>query len=123
MMADFPQIEPRGRSYILTGKTFSQAETQDGQMVGYFHGYRSANRPIDLVFTFCTMATADTIRAHFRGEQTWKRFKIPVELLRTHPNLYTLTPANQDYRYREKPSASPVGGGLFDVTVMLETVF
>lgn len=123
MMANFPQIEPRERAYLLTGKPASQAETRDGQLVGYLHDYRSANRPIDLTFTFCTMATADAIRAHYRGEKTWKRFKIPIELLRTHPGLYTLTPASQDYRYREPPSATPVGNGLFDVTVALETVF
>lgn len=122
-MADFPSIEPRSRAYILTGKPSSVAETLNGRFISYFHGDRSANRPIDLVFTFCTMATANTIRDHYRGEKLWGRFKIPAELLRTHPNLYVLTPAYQDYRYRDAPAASPVARGLFDVTVALETVF
>lgn len=122
-MANFPQIEPRSRAYILTGKPSSMAEGLNGRAVGFFHGHRSANRPIDLVFTFCTLTTAQTIRAHYVSEKLWGRFQIPIELLRTHPNLYTLTPAYQDYRYRAEPVLSPVGGGLFDVTVSLETVF
>lgn len=122
-MADFPAIEPRGRAYILNGKPSSTAETLNGRQVVYVHGHRSANRPIDLVFTFCTLAEALTIRQHYTGEKLWKRFRIPIELLRTHPNLYVLTPGTQDYRHRDPPSLSPVGGGLFDVTVFLETVF
>lgn len=122
-MADFPQIEPRSRAYILTGKPSSTTEMMNGRMIHYFHGHRSANRPIDLVFTFCTLATAQTIRAHYQGEKLWGRFKIPIELLRTHPNLYTLTPGYQDYRHREPPRIEPVERGLFNVTVSLETVF
>ena len=122
-MANFPQIEPRSRAYILTGKPSSMAEGLNGRAVGFLHGHRSANRPIDLVFTFCTLTTAQTIRAHYTSEKLWGRFQIPIELLRTHPNLYTLTPGYQDYRYRAEPVQSPVGGGLFDVTVPLETVF
>lgn len=122
-MADFPPIEPRVRGYAVTGKPSAIVETGNGRAIGFFQGYRSANRPIDLTFELCTMATVTQILNHYQGEKNWGRFRVPIQSLRTHPSLYTLTPAYQQYKYRAAPSWVRVSPGRFDVTVSLETVF
>lgn len=121
-MADFPSTnEARERAYVITGPPASALALQTCS-VQYFHGNISTNRPITFVFTYCSLARAQAISNHYTTEGSWGEFKIPIELLKSHPTLYDLTPASQNYRYLAPPDRQPVGGGLFDVTVQLETI-
>jgi len=124
-MATFPSIlvQPFNRTYDLQRDASSAATMLTGVQVQYKHGPRVGNAPFSFVFTNLRLAQADQISAHYREQKQHKGFQIPQIIWASHPSLYDVTSASQEYRYSAPPRRSTNQAGLYDVTVEFVTMF
>jgi hypothetical protein len=122
-VVDFPSLQADGRTYPVTGFPSSQVELITGVQINYQHGNQSANRLIEIKFLYRRLAEAEQVSAHYLLAKEHSIFKIPMTLLQSHPNSWTLTPAQHRYKYASPPAREPAGGGLFNITVRFLTVF
>jgi hypothetical protein len=122
-MTTFPTIQARDRAYSLPVRTSSEVQSTNGARVTWLRGEVASNSSLTITFLALTVAVAESIRAHYRTVKQHGAFPINMALWQSHPNLYDVTPANQNYRYVNPPALVPTDFGLFDVTIELTTFF
>lgn len=122
-MTAFPAIQARARVYNLPMRTSSEVQLTNGARVSWLRGEVASNAPFGVTFLALTVAVAESIRTHYRAVEQHTGFSIDIAQWQSHPNLYDVTPANQNYRYVNPPSFVPTDFGLFDVTIELTTFF
>ena len=121
-MAAVPPIQAQERSYSLPVRPASELQQLGGVRVTWLHGPSASNAPITIVFPAVTLAVADSISAHFRGQRQHDPFPIDTAQWQSHSSLYDLAPYPQLYRYLAAPSRE-YRDGLYDVTIQITTSF
>jgi hypothetical protein len=121
-MAIFPSIEPLDRSYDLGAHPVSAAIFNNGDETRFLHGTVAVDVPLPLRFVAISLTKARQISDHFDAHGLTRSFTIPVQLWRMHTNRYDVVPIGFVWRYSGPPEETPLGGGLFDVSVPLLSV-
>lgn len=121
-MAAFPSLEPLERSYGLGSHPISAANFNNGDETRFLHGVLAFGVPLPLVFRALSLTQARQISDHYDGQGLIRPFTIPAHLWRTHTSRYDVVPAAFLWKYASPPEETPLGGGLFDVSVTLAAV-
>ncbi len=123
-MADFPAIEPTGRSYDFGSYAMSATGSLSGAFVRFNHSTTMIGARLTLTFADMPDAELETLRAHFRGQDGgFVSFLLPAIIWQGHTDPEFLAPATDRWIYDgelDEGDAKP--GGFYDVTVNLRHV-
>ena len=123
-MADFPAIEPTGRSYDFGTYAMSATGSLSGASVRFNHSTTMIGARLTLTFADMPDAELETLRAHFRGQDRGLvSFLLPAIIWQGHTDLEFLAPATDRWIYDgelDEGDAKP--GGFYDATVSLRHV-
>jgi hypothetical protein len=121
-MAQFPSIEPLGRSYDLGSHPVSAITFANGDEARFLHAPLSSGVPVALQFLAVSLAQARLISGHWDNHGTARPFTIPAHLWRAHSSQTDVVPAGFAWRWAGPPDETPRPGGLFDVSVSILSV-
>ena len=124
-MADFPAIEPTGRSYDFGTYAMSATTGVTGAGVRFNHSSTMVGAGLALTFADMPDVELETLRAHFREHDGgYRSFLLPVATIwRGHSDVEFLAPATDRWIYDgelDEGDAKP--GGFYDVSVALRHV-
>jgi hypothetical protein len=124
-MAAFPAIEPSSRSYSIAGDFPMQEERAwPAGFIRYRTGLTpltAVGLPLDLGFEDVTESQLATIRAHYRNQQGGTiPFTLPAVIWQGHATA--IVPTSTQWRYTSPPKEDGPQGGIYAVTVSLESV-
>jgi hypothetical protein len=124
-VADFPAIEPTGRSYDFGGYAMSATGSLSGASVRFNHSTTMIGARLTLTFADMPDAELETLRDHSRGQDGgFVSFQLPVATIwRGHSDPEFLAPATDRWVYDGDIDEGPAKpGGFYDVTVNLRHV-
>jgi hypothetical protein len=123
-VADFPAIEPTGRSYDFGTNEMSATGSLSGASVRFNHSTTMIGARLTLTFADMPDAELETMREHFREyDGGYRSFLLPAIIWRGHTDPEFLAPATDRWIYDgeiDEGDAKP--GGFYDVTVNLRHV-
>ena len=124
-MAAFPAIEPSSRSYGIAGDFPMQEERAwPAGFIRYRTGLTdltAVDLPIELAFTELSAAQLETIRNHYRNQQGGTiPFTLPAIIWQGI--TADIVPTSTQWRYTDPPKEEGPQGGLYAVSVSLESV-
>ena len=123
-MADFPAIEPTGRSYDFGAYAMSATGSLSGASVRFNHSSTMIGARLTLTFADMPDAEVETLRDHFREHDGgYRSFLLPAIIWQGHTDPEFLAPATDRWIYDgeiDEGDAKP--GGFYDVSVNLRHV-
>lgn len=123
-MADFPEIEPTGRSYDFGSYAMSETSVYGGGAMRFSHSSVAVGFNLTLTFTDLGEDDLDLIRDHYRDQQGgYLSFLLPAIIWQGHADVEFLVPATDRWIYAGPPEEGDARpGGFYDVTVPLRHV-
>lgn len=123
-MADFPELEPTGRSYDFGTYAMSEAAAFGGGSMRFSHSSTAVGFNLTLTFTDLGEDDLDLIRDHYTDRQGgYLSFLLPAIIWQGHSDPEFLAPATDRWIYASAPDEGEArSGGFQDVTVTLRHV-
>lgn len=101
-MADFPAIEPAGRSYDFGAFPLTEQPSISAGIVRFRHATTPTDYHLTLEYVYLTDAQATEIRTHFQGQAgTYRSFQLPPIIWKGHTFSGNVFPATTRWRYAE----------------------
>ena len=123
MPADFPSIEPTGRTYTMGVFPMSQAQAFAGSSVRFTHSSTPLGHALELFYADLADAELQQIREHYvEQEGGYLSFLLPDVIWQGLDDPEDLVPATYRWKYSAPPEETDKAGGFYDVTVPLECV-
>lgn len=123
-MADFPAIEPTGRTYDFGAYAMSETGSVAGASVRFNHSATMVGATLSITFADLPDAQVEDIRDHYRNHAGgYLSFRLPAIIWQGHADTEFLAPASDRWKYDgelDEGEAKP--GGFHDVTVSLRHV-
>jgi hypothetical protein len=123
-VADFPELEPTGRSYDFGSYAMSETSAYGGGAMRFSHSSTAVGFNLTLIFVDLGEDDLDLIREHYRDQQGgYLSFLLPAIIWQGHSDVEFLAPATERWIYAAPPEEGEARpGGFQDVTVTLRHV-
>jgi hypothetical protein len=122
-MADFPALEPYGRSFDFGDFAMSEANAFAGGSMRFTHSDEALGHGLSLQYLEISDANMTAIRDHYREQQGgYLSFELPAIIWQGHLSVETIVPAVGRWKYAGPLEEEHLPGKLFNVTVPLQYV-
>jgi hypothetical protein len=122
-MADFPALEPYGRSFDFGDFAMSEANAFGGGSMRFTHADEPLSHGLTLEYLEISDADMTAIRDHYREQQGgYLSFELPAIIWQGHPDVETIVPDVGRWKYAAELEETHPQGKLYNVTVSLQYV-
>jgi len=122
-MAQFPTLEPYGRSFDFGDFAMSEANAFAGGSMRFSHSDEALNHSLTLEYLEISDADMKAIRDHYREQQGgYLSFTLPAIIWQGHLDAETIVPAAGRWKYAGPLEEEHLHGKLYNVTVALQYV-
>lgn len=119
-MADFPAIEPAGRSYDFGVFPLTEEPSLSAGVVRFRHSTTPTDYRLQLEYVYLTDAQATEIRNHFQSQGgTYRGFQLPPIIWKGHTFSGNVFPVTTRWRYAESPEETHHEIGRYSMTISL----
>jgi hypothetical protein len=119
-MADFPALEPAGRSYDFGAFPLTEQPSLSAGIVRFRHAATPTDYRLTLEYVYLTDVQASQIRSHFQNQAgTYRSFQIPSIIWKGHTFSGNVFPVTTRWRYAEPPEETHHEIGRYSMTVSL----
>lgn len=119
-MADFPAIEPAGRSYDFGAFPLTEQPSLSAGIVRFRHATTPTDYRLTLEYVYLTDAQASEIRTHFQGQAgTYRSFQLPSIIWKGHTFSGNVFPLATSWRYAEAFEETHHEIGRYSMTISL----
>jgi hypothetical protein len=119
-MADFPSLEPDGRSYDLGAFASSEVAAAGGGMSRFVHGSLFSGLSMQLSYVRLPEASMQLLRNHYATQNGDAfSFVLPAIIWRGHSSSSQIVLLSTLWKYGGAIDETHQGGGYYDATVPL----
>ena len=122
-MAEFPALEPYGRSFDFGDFAMSEANAFAGGSMRFTHADEALGHGLTLEYLEISDADMTAIRDHYREKQGgYLSFTLPAIIWQGHTDAETIVPDVGRWKYASELEEEHRPGNLYNVTVSLQYV-
>lgn len=119
-MANFPALQPAGRSYDFGAFPLTEQPSLSAGIVRFRHATTPTDYRLTLEYVYLTDAQASEIRTHFQGQGgTYRSFQLPSTIWKGHTFSGNVFPVGTRWRYAEAPEETHHEIGRYSIAISL----